>query len=122
MKKFVALAVILCVIGSTSLYAEEDNTVWIVLGVVGGALVLTIIGGLVVWAVTDDADAGVQAMNDIWYGTSADSSIREVDSRDMRESGVAKPTVPAFVNNPLVQHLSIGSAEEKVFVGASFRW
>jgi len=101
MRKKIAFLLILFMVGSWCVFAEEtedDGTMAVVWILVGIGVVLTI----VVLAIGGTADD----VNKIWFGEG---------------KGVGNPT-PTAMDNSILNHGVMKFSDDKLFVGAKFSW
>jgi hypothetical protein len=121
MKKKMALVLVLFMVGSWCVFADESDTdtyysdsssssssseidytaLWISLAVIGGVGLILVI----VCLAAGDYDTA-QDVNKAFFGK-ADPSTDDESS---------------FYNNPIVKHTSFGVTNDKVYVGASFSY
>ena len=109
MKKKIALMLILFMIGTWCVFAEDDEGLapgWIILIAAGSVL---LIGGTIAIVLAASGDhAGAQ---------------RVMDSLSVERSEEDIPTVAkTIMENPIVKHTTLGFDKDKVFVGVRFAW
>jgi len=119
--KKIALLLILFMVGSWCVFAEDEGLApgFIILIAVGSVL---LIGGTVaiILAASGDSDGAQRVMNSL----SVDGEEVQRVKGNLSVDGDTAESMPMtkIMQNPLIRHTEISVNKDKVFVGAKFSW
>jgi len=99
MKKKIALLLIIFMVGTWCVYAEDDDET-----MVGVVLILAV--GIVLTILLLSFGGTADDVNKLWFG---------------QNNRGANPTLTGL-NNPILNHTTLGVTGDKIFLGAQFSW
>jgi hypothetical protein len=116
MKKKIALFLIILMVGSWCLYAEESEASG--LGPIAGAIAGVALLIVVIWALV--ANSVAEAPKDDSQPSLASSDEPSFAHTTVKPSKTGTQPIGKVLNNPMLKHTMFGVAEDAVFIGARF--
>ena len=117
MKKKIALFLIILMVGSWCLYADESAEVGVG-PIVGGILGVALVICLIWWMV--EVSSVSEAPNDDSQPVLASSGEPSLAHTEVKLSKAGTRPISNILNNPMIKHTMLGVTEDAVFVGARF--